>query len=248
MKMGGPELKSRRRLMLQVLVVVSASAALKLFYSRATPDELRWILAPTATLVEIVTGTHFDFEPFAGYMSADRTFLIAAACAGVNFLIAAFLMLSLAKLWRERTSPVRWRYFLFAAATAYVATIVANTTRIAIAVWINSLDDDDWFLHEQIHRFEGIIVYFGFLLALFLLRAKTESTQDSGSSRRNWEWAIFPLAIYYGLTIGIPLVNGAARQGELFWRHAAIVIFTPVIIIGVIAISKAIRGTGGDRH
>src|SRR6476646_201166 len=84
-----------RRAAVQFILVLAAAAALKQFYSTASANELRWVLWPTSRLTELVTGTHFTFEPYAGYMSSDRGFLIASACAGINFLIMAFLMLSL---------------------------------------------------------------------------------------------------------------------------------------------------------
>jgi exosortase K len=243
MNMGGLEQTARRKLIVQLILVLSAAAALKLFYSQSSVNDLRWVLAPTATLVELITGVYFEFEPYAGYMSAGRTFLIAAACAGVNFLIAAFLMLSLRKLWKERAHSVSWKYFVFAAAASYVATVIANTTRIAIAVWLNSLDGSDWLEREQIHRFEGIIVYFGFLLLLFILAEKADSTSslELGHRSRGFGSIAFPLIIYYTTTIGIPLTNGAYRQGDEFWRHTAVVFLIPLIIIAVVVILRLIK-------
>src|SRR2546429_4119772 len=120
----------------QLIVVLLCALTLKLYYSTASADQLRWILAPTTVLVEFLTATQFDFEAHAGYLSSDRTFLIAAACAGVNFLITSFLMLSLRKLWRERSQNISWRSIPAAALTAYLATLLANTTRISIALWL----------------------------------------------------------------------------------------------------------------
>src|SRR5689334_5204226 len=73
----------------QLAVVVLCALALKFYYSTATPNELRWILAPTTALVELLSGRSFEFESFTGYMSSDHTFVIAVSCAGVNFLITA---------------------------------------------------------------------------------------------------------------------------------------------------------------
>ncbi len=91
----------------QLVVVVLAALALKFYYSTASADQLRWILAPTTVLVELVSGTSFEFESHAGYLSSDRSFLIATSCAGVNFLITSFLMLALRRLWRDRSHKYR---------------------------------------------------------------------------------------------------------------------------------------------
>src|ERR1700752_3696118 len=94
----------------QLAIVALCALALKYFYSTATPDQLRWILAPTTLLVELVSGKSFAFESYTGYMSSDHTCVIAAPCAGVNFLITAFLMLTLRRLWRDRFQPREWHF------------------------------------------------------------------------------------------------------------------------------------------
>ena len=88
----------------QLAVVVLCALALKFYYSTATPDELRWILAPTTVLVELLSGKSFEFESYTGYMSSDHRFVIAAPCAGVNFLITAFLMLGAATFMARSVS------------------------------------------------------------------------------------------------------------------------------------------------
>ena len=122
----------------QLVVVLLCALTLKLYYSTASANQLRWILAPTTVLVELVSGTPFEFESHAGYITSDRSFVIAASCAGVNFLITAFLMLSLRKLWRDRSrNPpvnVAWKFIPAAALFAYLATLVANTVRISTAL------------------------------------------------------------------------------------------------------------------
>ena len=119
---------------LKWIAVLLIAVGLKAYYSTAGVNDLRWILAPTAVLVEWTTWTSFAFESYVGYMSSEHTFLIAASCSGVNFLIAAFLMQSLSRLWHGRTRSIGWGFLLKAGLLAYFATIVANTVRISIAM------------------------------------------------------------------------------------------------------------------
>src|SRR5439155_12079141 len=123
----------------QFAVVLAIALALKLFYANASVNDLRWILAPTACLVELVTGETFRFESYAGYMSGDHSFLIAAPCAGVNFLITAFLMLALVRLWKGRAGAVQWRIIPIAFVAAYLTSIVANTVRVAVALRLHRM-------------------------------------------------------------------------------------------------------------
>jgi exosortase K len=184
----------------QILTVLFCALMLKLYYSTASPNQLRWILAPTTALVELTTGRQFDFESHAGYLSSDRTYLIAASCAGVNFLITAFLMLALRKLWKDHRGAhggaplqTKWRFIPAVALFAYLATIVTNTVRISIALWLqrNPLEIS-WLTPNQLHRFEGIFIYFGFLLLLFIISEKMSSESPANLFRLSF----FPLMIY----------------------------------------------------
>ena len=207
----------------QLAVVLLCALALKSYYSTATPDELRWILAPTTALVEVLSGRSFAFEAYTGYMSSDHTFVIAVPCAGVNFLLTAFLMISLRRLWRDRFQGVSWRFLPIAVLMAYVATLIANTVRICIALEMQRRAVEvSWLTGNQLHRVEGIVVYFGFLLLLFMLLERL----DSGEPRRLF-W--FPVLIYYATTLGIPLINGSFRQ-PAFWEHFGFVLVLPLFL------------------
>ena len=204
----------------QLAVVALCALALKLHYSTASVNELRWILAPTAWLVELLSGKSFEFESYTGYMSSDHTFVIAAPCAGVNFLITAFLMLALTRLWRNRFEEIPWHFIPSAAAMALVATLIANTWRIWLALSDVRIS---WLSPNQQHRLEGIVVYFGFLVLLFLV---TERLRSVTASR-----LLIPLGIYYATTLGIPLLNGSYKQGAEFREHFAFVSVLPALLI-----------------
>jgi exosortase K len=228
----------------QLVAVMLCALALKYFYSTAGPDQLRWILGPVAWLTSLLSGRSFSFESHAGYMSSDNTFLIAAACAGVNFLITSFLMLTLKKLWNSRQEGVSWRFIPVAVVTAYIATLVANTVRICIALELQEHPvRRDWLSPSQTHRLEGVIVYFGFLFLLFLM------TETRGLTKSRL--IAFPLAIYYLTTLGMPLLNGAFNRGPEFWEHATFVLLIPLIVVLPISMWKVIQSvvrTRTDKH
>jgi exosortase K len=211
----------------QCVVALAGAYALKLHYSTASADQLRWILAPTTALVELVSGASFEFESHAGYISRERGFLIADSCAGVNFLIAAFLMLSMKKLLVGRSKELSWGFLPTAAVIAYLATLVANATRITIALLLRqSSSDISWLNPDQLHRFEGVFIYFGFLLLLFVVSDKMSAEKTSEHIRS----LFLPLLVYYAIALGIPLLNGAYRQGADFWRHALFVLLIPLLL------------------
>lgn len=222
-------MKKRRldwRRIAQGVVVLVCVFALKHYYSRATADQLRWILAPTTVCVELVSGTSFEFESGAGYMSNDQSFLIASSCAGVNFLITAFLLLSMRRLLGDPSKSIKWGFIPAAAVFAYLTTIIANTARIAIALRSNGIDGG-WVNPSQLHRIEGIFIYFGFLLLLFAITEGLTSNDTYGLFKR----CLFPLVVYYVTTFGMPIANGAYRQGTPFWEHSLIVLLIPLVMI-----------------
>jgi exosortase K len=234
----------------KLLVVLLISVALKYFYSTASVNQLRWILAPVTLAVEFISGRQFAFEPHAGYIDSNHTFVIAASCAGVNFLITSFLMLALGKLWRDRSRNIRWSFLPIAAAVAYVATLVANTFRITTAMHLRQVTVGSSLTAGQLHRLEGIFVYFGFLLLLYVLSERAnEKTFDQPPTEVANHTAllptvrrsVFPLSIYYATTLGIPLLNGAFLQPG-FWEHSIFVLATPLVFVIPLAGFVLFRG------
>lgn len=214
---------NRRRMIwgAQLAIVALCALALKQYYSTATANELRWILAPTTLLVELLSGRSFEFESYTGYMSSDHRFVIAVPCAGVNFLITAFVMLALRRLWNERFESVSWRFLPLSAAIAYGTTLIANAVRIFIALEIQRGSFEVSGLSgNQLHRLEGIVVYFGFLMLLFVL-------MERRNSRKVW---VFPLVIYYAMTLGVPIVNGSFYRAG-FWEYFGFVIVMPLVVM-----------------
>lgn len=151
------------------LVIVAAAVwGLKRYYAGAHVADLWWILSPTAWLAGAVTGTVFAFVPGEGYFAPDRLFLIEKSCAGINFMIAAFGMLMFALLHRVG-SPVSYARVLgISLVGSYTAAVLVNAARIAIAMRLAAHPLALSTLSAaQIHRIEGITVYFGGLVLLY---------------------------------------------------------------------------------
>lgn len=212
----------------QFVAVLGCALALKAFYSTASADQLRWILAPTTALVELISGVSFEFESHAGYLSRERGFLIASSCAGVNFLITAFLLLALKKLLRAPAKNIAWTFLPTAALIAYLVTLVANTTRIAIALQLRELPNGIYgFNSVQLHRLEGIVIYFGFLLLVFVV----SENLNSASTARGFKPFLLPLLVYYAMMLGLPFINNVQRLDADFWEHSLAVLLIPLLLL-----------------
>jgi exosortase K len=149
-------------------IAVFVAWGLKRHYAGAGADDLWWILSPTARLVDVMTGTTFAPAPGEGYFSRERLFLIEKSCAGVNFMIAAFGMLVCALVHRVGGARPAVHVLTVSLAASYAAAVLVNAVRITIAMWlaahpaaVSALSPDN------VHRLEGITVYFGGLLLLY---------------------------------------------------------------------------------
>lgn len=151
------------------LVALAVVVAGKEYYRTASAEDLRWILAPTAWLVSLVTPGTFTWEAGVGYADLDLRFIIAAPCAGLNFALAAFLALAIGGLRGMTSARTTATRLALAAAAAVAATLVVNTARIALAIATKTgaipLEGD----RDELHRLEGIVVYLGGLCALYAL-------------------------------------------------------------------------------
>ena len=156
------------------LCVLTAAAliawGLKRHYADASADDLSWILTPTARLVGVMTGATFTLQPGEGQFSREHLFLIEKSCAGINFMIAAFGMLVFTLFHRVRSVVSGAKVLVTSLASSYLTAVMVNAVRIAVAMWLAA--------HPavlprvsaaSVHRFEGIVVYFGSLMLLYEL-------------------------------------------------------------------------------
>ena len=154
-----------------VLAAVALIAwGLKRHYAAASADDLEWILSPTTRVVGVMTGTTFALQPGEGYFARDRLFLIEKSCAGINFMIAAFGMLTLTLLRRVGSGMSAAGVLGVTLLASYAAAVLVNAVRIAIAMWLAAHHvARSAFSSADIHRLEGIAVYFGALVLLYEL-------------------------------------------------------------------------------
>jgi exosortase K len=159
----------RRLDLLLVAVTLAGAYLVKRHHSAAPVDELGYILGPTAALVELVTGTPFEREGGTGYLARDAHFIIARPCAGVNFWIVAACAAVVAFIGTRRTAVGKVLLVAGSVVGAFAATLVANTARIALALWLHTdvgavgpLD------RGRVHHLAGVVVYTVSLCVLFL--------------------------------------------------------------------------------
>ena len=149
-------------------VVALVIWGIKRHYADARADDLTWILGPTTQLVGAVTHTTFEWQTGEGYFSRERLFLIEKSCAGINFMIAAFGLVACAMFHRVRSCMTGVYVLGLSLLTSYGAAVGVNAVRITIAMWLAEHPGAlARFSAADVHRVEGIIVYFGGLMLIY---------------------------------------------------------------------------------
>jgi len=101
------------------------------------------------------------------------------ACAGVNFLIVAFASLACGLVHTRASWRGRAALLAGSALAAYAVTVLANASRIAIAMRLHDAGASLGPLTgDALHCAAGVTVYFGFLCALFAIGARVTGARD----------------------------------------------------------------------
>ena len=233
------------RAVLTALVLILAGMV-KLHYGPADAIELAWLLKPTALLVGWLSGLEFVGQAGEGFYNTQQNLLIAPACSGINFMVIATAMGSLLGLFRLPTLRLQLGWLVLVAVLGYGLTLVVNSGRILAAMALYQADLAAMPLSQaQLHRIEGIVVYYLFLcffswLLSFILNKRNRPRQDGigqlASSTGSLHTLLWPLICYLAFALGIPLLNQAWRQQPgLFIEHSltvAVVSIALAFILG----------------
>jgi exosortase K len=205
------------RLLAGALAVV-VMLLLKRHYSLAGPEQLHWILAPTARLIAGITGTHPVWEAGVGYADFGRGIIIAPACAGVNFMIMAFGLAVFCALGRLRRFWALSAWMALALSGAYLTTLGVNTVRIIVSMALYRADIYAARLTpEALHRLTGVWLYLG-ALGLFFKGLQPIITFfgdcfDPRGRSKGAPWpAWLPLAWYLLGAVGVPAMHLVFQQ------------------------------------
>jgi exosortase K len=224
------------------LLVLFIAVGLKYYYSRAGSEDLVWILSPTASFVERLSGTHFEPEFNVGYISSGRDVAIVPACAGLNFMIAAFSMAAFWLLYSMKRKVLLPLCVISALTASCFLTVAVNSFRIVISMYLYKANIYTQLITpERVHRIEGVVIYIVFLsLFYFALRKITSVSnlfaiyKDRGNHGGIVKDSLFtiliPLFWYFMIALAAPIMNGAHYHNpELFREH-----FLDVLIWGLI--------------
>jgi exosortase K len=237
---GEKMLKSLGNLLVYAVAMMVAFG-LKYMYSRASGDDLTWILGPTAGLVRAMTGVAFFADGTAGYVNGDLGIAIAPACSGVNFLIIAYAMAFFSFAHHGRTLAARIQWMALSLGGAYLLTLGVNGVRISVSiVTISRGMEFGWLTAERIHRLQGIVIYFFFLCLYYqVLNHVVGYPEESKAwARRAVSFVRGPLVWYLSVVLLVPVLTGHYRdQDGRFAEHfltVAVSCACVLLVMGVI--------------
>lgn len=212
---------------------------LKHHYSQAGPDQLSWILLPTARLIAWLTPANPVWEAGVGYADFGRGIIVAPACAGVNFLIMAFGLAAFCGLGRLRRFLPLAAWMALSLFGAYLTTLFTNTLRIAVSMVLYRAEIVAAGLTaEDLHRLAGVWLY---LIALGLFFRGLQpiifyfaDRFDPPGRQHRVRWSPWlPLGWYLMGAVGVPAVNLVFRQPlPAFGRHCLWVVGASVALWG----------------
>ena len=241
------------------LLIMLTAWGLKYHYSRAGSEELAWILAPTAGLVELVSGVQFENEAHTGFVSQGFRIIIAPACAGINFMIVAFCMAAFGGMHTFKHHGLKLIWLCTNFINAYLLAIFVNTVRIIVSIYsYNAHLHWGWLTAARIHRLEGIVIYFFFLSLFYMIiskvlrrvRAKANFQNSGAAESEILKSTYFSLSsaglipfFWYGLiTLGVPLINGALKADSArFTEHSLMVLSAGSVVYLSIFFVRLIR-------
>lgn len=219
---------------------------LKVHYSRASIEDLDWILVPTIRFVELLNGIHFERELNAGFINHAHRMIIVPSCAGINFLTIAFSTLFFSTAYRIKGNALKLLWLALSLELAYFLTVGVNALRIITAIHLNEANlYGGWVTQARVHRIEGALIYFFFLLMVYPLgeRIAGRLCPDRSGERKSSiikkkgvlhvAYACFiPFFWYVLFALGIPALNMAFRQdGARFMEHCFWVLSVCLILL-----------------
>jgi exosortase K len=229
-----PDGRLNRRAAALTLVIL---LVMKMYYRKASADDLDWILAPTARLAAWFSHLDPVRETGVGYVDFSRGMIIAPACSGMNFLIMAFGLAAFCVLLRMGHRYRVWPGLILCWGLAYLFTLAVNTVRIIVSATLYEAGIRwAWLPPDRLHLLAGTCIYLGALGLFFkglhpIISCYCRCFDREGLPSRSHPPAWLPLVWYLAGVIGVPAVNLLSRTPMQGFGRYCLTIFAAVAMI-----------------
>ena len=171
-------------------------------------------------------------------MNHEFQVIISPSCAGINFMIISFCMASFSGLTALKRFRLQNLWLGISFLTAYLYTLGVNSFRIIVSIYsFKALWFQSFATAKMVHRIEGVIIYLSCLILFYSITGKIMRWMQhkGGKKERRFDPSegifkaffrtFMPAFWYFGLTIGVPLLNRAYQKGgQQFVLHSLTVI------------------------
>ncbi len=218
------------------ILALACACALKRACSSAGADALGWLLAPSCWLAGHAGGLRLVREPGAGFISHAPRMVVGPPCAGVTFLVVAWLAFYFCAQASFAGTRRKLAWLCASALAAYLATLATNGLRIALAAQLYDADIYAGLLtRARLHRALGVVLYCSTLFASCGLIQRCTCASTSSPRAK-----VAPLLWYLGVVLLLPFAHGAWLQHPgAFAEHA---LLTPSLACAVAVLGWLYRG------
>ena len=164
------------------VIAIGIFILFKFSFVYADTEDLKFLLKPTEKLIGLLTGTSSVYVLGKGYFYSHLNIVIDKSCAGFNFWVLSFLMLTFLGLQHYEGIVKKLAVITFALMGTYLFTVFVNTSRIFASIVIHNktsgiLENQQHNIHEMI----GIATNLTFLILLYFFTDKFLTKKTSNA-------------------------------------------------------------------
>ena len=143
---------------------------LKTWYTQTTTDSLYYLLKSINGIFEIFNGSKAIYIKTKGFYHEQLDILIDKSCAGFNFFLICFLMISFLIVENRKSHVQKIVCIGVSFICTLFITIITNVYRIIVLVSLESKINSFFpFIKNMSHQLIGITINLFFLMIIYLL-------------------------------------------------------------------------------
>lgn len=151
------------------VAVVAMVLVFKLWHQQSSPDDLQWFLYPVKCVVSFIENAPTRYVDGTGYYFPSLSIMIDKSCAGVNFFLITFGLLSLVALAQCRRNSQLPGALAASTSIAFALTTFVNVIRIDGAIRLREFEGHvSWLGAPWFHEAYGAFVYMLVLAGIYI--------------------------------------------------------------------------------
>lgn len=151
------------------ITVVLTYVVLKFLFKGVGTDEILFLLKPVNNIFEMLTGSPSIYLKGEGYFHPQLDIIINKSCAGYNFWLLCFMMLTFLLLQKVKRSQIFVVSIPLLLIFSYLITIVVNVSRMVFIIKFKGIAQKIEIIEgDLLHEMQGAFVYLFFLVVIYL--------------------------------------------------------------------------------